>query len=169
MFSFLSFTVAVNTLDAQAQIIGADFPFLVAAALTGFFATVLMTITIMLIRVVGNVHMSIPLMLGSMVFPNAGMAWQRRIGMTMHLMIGSLYGLVFGLFVQNELFFDLNGLSGMIFGVILWSFMMFVVLPMRGLGFFGMAGDKRIWVTVLVGYLVYGISWVFLLPLIFLN
>ena len=167
MFSFLSF--AVSNLDAQAQIIGADFPFLVAAVLTGFFATVLMTITIMLIRVIGHVHMSMPLMLGSMVFPNAGMAWQRRIGMTMHLMIGSFYGLVFGLFLQNEIFFELSGLSGVIFGLILWAFMMVVVLPMRGMGFFGMAGDKRVWVTALVGHLVYGISLVFLLPLIFLN
>ena len=167
MFSFLS--LAVNTLDAQAQVIGSDFPFLVAAVITGFFATVLMTITVMLIRVIGNVHMSMPLMLGSMMLANAPMAWQRRIGMTMHLMIGSLYGLVFGLLLQNELFFDLSGLSGVIFGLILWSFMMVVVLPMRGLGFFGMAGDKRIWAVALAGHLVYGLSLVFLLPLIFIS
>jgi len=84
MFSFLAF--AVNALDAQVQVIGADFPFLVAAVITGFFATVLMSITVMIVRVIGNVHMSMPLMLGSMVVANASQVWQRRIGMMMHLM-----------------------------------------------------------------------------------
>jgi len=87
----------------------------------------------------------------------------------MHLMIGSFYGFVFGFLVQNEIFFELSGISGVIFGLILWSFMMIIILPMRGLGFFGLARDKRIWVAALLGHLVYGISLVFLLPLIFLN
>lgn len=167
MFSLISF--AVNTLDAQVQIIGADFPLFVAAIITGFFATVLMTITIMFIRVVGNVHMSIPLMFGSMMFPRIGDIWQRRIGMTMHLIIGSFFGFVFGLLIQKELLFNLSGLSGATFGLILWVIMMVVMLPIAGYGFFGLAKDRRIWIAALVGHLIYGVSFVFLFPLIFLN
>jgi len=145
------------------------FSFLVAAVITGFFATVLMTMTVMVVRVVGNVHMSMPLMLGSMMLPDAADAWKRRIGMMMHLGIGSFYGFVFGLLIQKEIFFDLTILSGVIFGLILWMIMMVMVLPMRGMGFFGFAGDKRVSAAALLGHLVYGISFVVLLPLIFLN
>ena len=145
------------------------FSFLVAAVITGFFATVLMTITVMVIRTVTHVHMSMPLMLGSMMAPHSPDAWKRRIGMMMHLGIGSFYGFVFGLLIQKEIFFDLTILSGVIFALILWMIMMVMVLPMRGMGFFGFARDKRISVAALIGHLVYGISFVVLLPLIFLN
>ena len=161
---------AAHDLMEQALVVGADFSFPVAALITGFFATAVMTASVMLLHFVGKIGVSIPLMLGMMVSPKASQPWQVRFGLLAHLALGSVFGLLFGYLLQSHyVFSQSNGLSGVLFGFLLWLFMMAVVLPAGRFGFFAMKVDHRLLLATFVGHVIYGLSFAYILPIIFLH
>lgn len=172
IFIFLTPLVAfaAHDLMAQAQVVGADFAFPVASLITGFFATAVMTGSVILLHFVGKIGVSIPLMLGMMMLRKFPQPWQVRVGLMAHLALGSIFGLLFGYLLQNHyLFSQINGFSGILFGLLLWLFMMAVVLPAGRFGFFAMKVDHRLLIATFAGHVIYGLSFAYILPVIFLH
>ena len=169
LFLFLPVAaLAAHDFGAQAQFLETTFPFPVASLVGGFFATVVMSLSIMLLRTAVGIHMNIPLMLGSMMVPGASNPWQQRVGMTTHLVIGSLWGLVFGFLLEFHIFFqEISVLNGILFAFFPWISMMLVIMPMSKRGLFGLKEDNRVWIATLIGHIAYGAALNLFIPLIF--
>ncbi|MBI2462987.1 MAG: hypothetical protein HYV65_02005 [Candidatus Spechtbacteria bacterium] len=132
-------------------------PFLFEYLISGFFATVVMTLSVFFLRNLLGIHLNIPVMLGSMILPGAAEQWHRRIGMTSHLLIGSVLGLIFGLLVYNKiLFYEFTLLNCIGFAILSWLVMMAVLMPISGRGLWGFKQHEHVWVASLAGHVIYG-------------
>lgn len=81
----------------------------------------------------------------------------RVMGRYLHLTLGALWGLVFGLLVEQQFFFvEFTIVSGILFSVIPWLFLVIVLMPLVKKGFFGTKINGYQWLTSLVLYVVYG-------------
>lgn len=163
---------ATSTLTYQGQLSGVtSFPLTIAALIAGFFATVVMILAMILLQVVSKTLMSLPLMLGKLVLPQVSEKDQRTAGTTLHVLIGSTWGLVFGiLFNYAWLPGSLNLIvNGLLFGFVLWLLLMFMILPLVGKGFLGLKLGKYLWSFSLIGHLSYGAFLGFIFPLILLQ
>lgn len=81
----------------------------------------------------------------------------RVMGSYVHLGIGSLWGLLFGTLVANQLFFvEFNIAQGVLFGLIPWLFLMVIIMPVLGKGLFALKINKYQWFAGLILHLLYG-------------
>lgn len=93
----------------------------------------------------------------------------RVLGQYVHLGVGSLWGLLYGILVGRQFFFlEFSAVQGMIFGIIPWLFLMVVVMPFLKQGFFAIKISGYQWFAALVLHLIYGGVMGFLLS-IFIN
>lgn len=161
---------ATSSIQQQAQLSGVTFSLSVAAVISGFFATVVMILVMIFLQLGTKTTMSIPLMLGKMVFPGASEKDKRTIGTTLHLLVGSVWGFVFGMLFQSGWLPEISIIvNGLLFGLALWFLLMLVSLPMMRKGLFGKNISNKLWIFTLVGHLVYGVFLGFIFPLIFLE
>ena len=62
----------------------------------------------------------------------------RTLGSYLHVTLGALWGLVFGQLVEGQFFLvEFTVVSGVLFAIIPWLFLMVVLFPLAGKGFFG--------------------------------
>lgn len=81
----------------------------------------------------------------------------RVMGRYLHLTAGALWGLLFGWLVIKQFFFvDFTMVSGILFGILPWLFLMLVLMPILGKGFFGVKISGYQWLLSLILHLVYG-------------
>jgi len=82
----------------------------------------------------------------------------RIMGRYLHLTLGALWGLAYGLLVQQQLFFvEFTPVSGLIFAILPWLFLMVVLMPLTGSGFFGVKISGYRWLTALILHFIYGL------------
>ena len=117
----------------------------------GVAATVVMTAMMMFVAPMMGVHMDIAASLAGMMH----MPW--AAGLTAHMMLGVIvFPLVYAFVFANRLPGS-PAVRGVIFGVVLWLMMEAVVMPMLGVGFFGMNGPGMMGaVAALMAHLAYG-------------
>lgn len=115
---------------------------------------------------------SISLLLGSLFIKGRKGGSERTVklvGRVLHLLMGALWGLLFGTLVDAKFFFaEFNVPQGMIFSLLPWLMFMLFFLPLTGSGFFGLKVNKFQWFLGLVMHLVYGATLGFLLS-VFIN
>lgn len=93
----------------------------------------------------------------------------RVLGSCAHLIMGSLWGFLYGILVDKQIFLlEFSVVQGMIFGLIPWLFLMTVVMPILGKGLFALKINKYQWLAGLVLHLIYGSVLGFLLS-VFIN
>lgn len=93
----------------------------------------------------------------------------RVLGSYVHLGVGSLWGLLYGIVVDKQFFLlEFNVVQGMIFSLLPWLFLMAVVMPVLGQGFFALKINKYQWFAGLILHLIYG-AIVGLLLSVFIN
>jgi hypothetical protein len=110
-----------------------------------------------------------PFMVGSIIAKGRKERTVRIVGRYMHLGIGALWGVVYGTLVDRQMFFlEFSVAQGIIFSIIPWLFLMAVVTPLAGGGFFGFKINNYRWATSLVLKIIYGTALGFLLS-IFIN
>jgi len=81
----------------------------------------------------------------------------RIMGRYLHLSLGAFWGLMFGILVGKQFFFvEFTLVSGIMFGIIPWLFLMLVLMPLTGSGFFGLKISGYRWATALVLKVIYG-------------
>ena len=81
----------------------------------------------------------------------------RIMGRYLHLATGALWGLLFGWLVTKQLFFvEFTVVSGILFGILPWLFLMTVLMPILGKGFFGVKISGYQWLLALLLHMVYG-------------
>lgn len=101
----------------------------------------------------------IPLMLGGLLDwgkPEPRVT-RRVLGRYLHLGSGALWGLLYGILVEQQFFFvEFTIISGILFAIIPWFFFMVVLLPLAGGGFFGAKINKYQWFAGLLLYVVFG-------------
>jgi hypothetical protein len=140
---------------------------LVNGIISGLLAAVAMSVFMMFLNVVGlKSPLDMPLRLGKMVaqqwFGNTNMPEQkiRRLGMLMHLKIGSFFGLLYTLFLGAG-WLDFLGsniaIRGALYALLPWTVMQLVALPKMGAGTFGMQVSKKVPVATLILHVVYGV------------
>ena len=99
----------------------------------------------------------VPFLLGSLLAKGKPEKTVRVTGRYIHLTSYALWGLLFGLIVEQQFFFlEFNLVQGLLFGIVPWLFFMIVVKPLTGGGFFGIKVGKYRWLTALVLHLLYG-------------
>jgi hypothetical protein len=83
-------------------------------------------------------------------------ATQFALGWTLHIVIGSLgLGALFA-YIEPRLGADTHTRSGVLFGVIAWLFMMLVIMPAAGDGYFGFQVSHIAPIIMLVQQVLYG-------------
>lgn len=98
-----------------------------------------------------------PLMLGQILARGKSEKTIRVTGRYMHLATGALWGFVFSWLVGQQFFFvEFTIVSGLLFGILPWLFLMIVIHPLIGGGFFGIKISGHRWLTSLALYLLYG-------------
>jgi len=133
------------------------FNFALNGIISGFIATVVMSILMMIGRRMNMSPMDLPSSIGKMIMKNRmeGDPAVRRTGMIMHLIIGSLWGL---LFVIIASFYQFNLIwGGLLFAIAIWLLMQIFALPMMGAGLFGSKLGMKVPVMSLIMHLVYGL------------
>ena len=168
-FAQLLFPLAhAATLESQAVMRGATFPYLVAALLAGFFATVVMMLATYILRYLFKSRVDISHILGDIIAPEAHVVWRLRLGTIAQLFIGSVWGFIFGILTQHRIFsLDVNIQSAFFFSLLPWLFMMLIDMPLDKEGAFGIRKDPKISIVTLCGHLVYGLVLIALIPLLF--
>jgi hypothetical protein len=109
-----------------------------------------------------------PLLYGEALLKGKGISEHkmRVVGRSIHLATGALWGLFYGLLTDNQIFFaQFNLIQGVLFSIIPWLFLMVVLLPFVGGGFFGMKINSYRWLTALVLHIVFGIILGYLLAI----
>jgi len=123
----------------------------------GVAGTGAMTMMMLLIAPMMGVHMDIAASLAGMVHA-PGM-----VGMVIHLMMGILiFPLVYGIVLRRYLPGSAL-VRGLIWGSILWMMMEVAIMPMLGVGVFGINGPGMMGaVAALMAHLVYGglLGWI---------
>ncbi len=90
----------------------------------------------------------------------------RIIGRYAHLLMGALWGLLYGILVDQQFFFlEFNVVQGMIFSLIPWLVLMTIVMPALKQGFFASKINKYQWLAGLFLHLLYGAVLGFLLSI----
>jgi len=140
-----------------------DFVFYLIAGVMGAFA-------ISWGRWIGHKYIphfpDVPLLLGTLIAGGKPERIVRVTGRYIHLTSGALWGLLFGVLVDKQIFFsEFSIFYGFIFGVIPWLFFMVVIKPLTGGGFFAIKISKYRWFTALVLHLFYGAVLGFLLSI----
>jgi len=133
------------------------FNFALNGIISGFIATVVMTILMMIGHRMNMSPLDLPSSLGKMVMKDRieGDPAVKRTGMIMHLIIGSLWGLLFVIIVSFYQFSLILG--GLFFGVAVWLLMQIFALPMMGAGLFGSKIGMKVPIMSLIMHLVYGL------------
>jgi len=99
----------------------------------------------------------VPLLLGKLFARGKSEKTTLVVGRSMHLTTGALWGLLFGLLVEQQFFFvEFNLVQGLLFGIVPWLFFMVVVKPLTGGGFFAIKVSSYRWLTSLALHLLYG-------------
>ena len=99
----------------------------------------------------------VPFILGSLLMRGKTERTVRVTGRYIHLTSYALWGLLFGLLVEQQFFFvEFNLAQGLMFGVIPWLFFMIVVNPLTDGGFFGLKVSGYRWLTSLALHALYG-------------
>lgn len=81
----------------------------------------------------------------------------RVMGSYLHLTLGAIWGLLFGILVERQFFFvEFTAVSGILFAIIPWLFLMIVLFPLAGKGFFGIKISKYQWLLALFLHIFYG-------------
>lgn len=81
----------------------------------------------------------------------------RIMGSYLHLTLGAFFGLLFGILVERQFFFvQFSVVSGVLFAVIPWLFLMAVLFPLAGKGFFGTKISGYQWLLALFLHMSYG-------------
>jgi hypothetical protein len=81
----------------------------------------------------------------------------RILGSYLHVTLGALWGFLFGQLVEGQFFFvEFTVVSGILFAIIPWLFLMVVLLPLAGKGFFGTKISKYQWLIALLLHIIYG-------------
>jgi len=80
------------------------------------------------------------------------------VALLLHLVIGSLFGLIYVLFVKKGWLFVTHSpytfLSLLVFAVLSWVVSGLVVFPALQMGLFGRRAGKRVWMEMLASHLV---------------
>ena len=93
----------------------------------------------------------------------------RVMGQYVHLGVGSLWGLLYGMLVERQFFFlEFSIVQGVIFSLIPWLFLMVIIMPALKEGFFALKINKYQWFAGLILHLLYGAVLGFLLS-VFIN
>lgn len=101
----------------------------------------------------------IPLMLGRVI--DWGKPEPKKVarvmGSGLHLATGALWGLIFGVLVQNSILFSKFGImEGILFAILPWLFFLVVLLPLAKGGLFGLKIDKYHWLWAIPMHIVFG-------------
>lgn len=84
------------------------------------------------------------------------------VALLLHLVIGSLFGLIYIVFVKNEWLVFTNSpfsfLSLAIYAVCAWVVTGTVIFPSLGMGLFGGREGQRVWLEMLVSHFVLGVG-----------
>ena len=81
----------------------------------------------------------------------------RVMGQYVHLGVGSLWGLLYGVLVNKQFFFlEFSVAQGMIFSFIPWLVLMLIIMPALKEGFFGSKINKYQWFFALFLHLIFG-------------
>jgi len=115
-------------------------------------------------RIIGEKYIpnfpDMPLLLGRLIDwgkPEPAPA-KRVLGRYLHLGSGALWGLFYGVLVEQQFFFvEFTVVSGVMFAVIPWLFLMVVLLPLTGSGFFGVKISAYQWLLGLSLHVIYGV------------
>ena len=126
--------------------------------LSGLIATVVMTVFMMIGKATGMAPMDLLLMMGRKILGSEAVEKKTRMfGMLQHLIVGTVWGIVYIAAVGNQLYFtELSIRSGLLFALIPWLIMMLVMMPMMGVGVFGLKKSPRVLVLTLLLHLIYG-------------
>lgn len=90
----------------------------------------------------------------------------RIMGSYLHLTLGALWALLFGLLVERQFFFvEFTPVSGVMFGVLPWLFLMLVLLPLARSRFGKVKITGYYWVIAFLLHLLYGLVVGFLLSI----
>lgn len=91
----------------------------------------------------------------------------RILGRYVHLGAGALWGLLYGILVDKQFFFlEFSIVQGMIFSLIPWLFLMLILMPILGGGFFAAKTNKYQWFAGLILHVIYGAVVGFLLSIL---
>lgn len=131
---------------------------LITGLLTGFGATIAMTLLMMLGMKMGLAPLNMPLMLGrQMLGPTSEESSAKKVGLLIHLLMGSLLGLIYHLMIGNQILFsEISYRTGLLFSLLPWALMMIVMMPMMGMGIFGFKKSPMVLPMTLVMHLAYG-------------
>lgn len=129
------------------------------ALFIGLVATLVMSTLMIIYRVSRRAPLNLPLLLGKFAYSNKKLSDKNamRIGILLHLLVGSLWGAVYWFTVPIKTVF-----SGLLFSTIPWFLMMVLVLPILGQGFFGGKVSKYIPEVYLILHAIYGLMLGFL-------
>jgi hypothetical protein len=107
--------------------------------IAGFIATTVLSILMILKAMMGMMpQMNAIKMLSTMAHGFVGTPLTPAVGWLMHFIIGSvLWGLLFALLFER-IPVQTATLKGLVFGTAAWLLMMIMVMPMAGVGFFGL-------------------------------
>ena len=123
----------------------------------GFVATVVLSALMVMKMMMGLMpDLNVIKMMTTIAHGMLGMPAVPVIGWIIHFMIGTvLWGVLFALLGKS-----LPGggyvSKGLSFGVLAWALMMVMVMPMAGVGFFGLSLGMMVPVMTLMLHLVYG-------------
>lgn len=123
------------------------------AILGGLIGTVLMTLMMKFVAPMMGVQMDIAKNLADM------MGTSHMIGLAAHFMLGTLIFPAIYVFLVYSFLAGAPVVRGMIFAVALWAILEIVLMPMMGMGLFGMRGPGPMGaMAALVAHLIYGAS-----------
>lgn len=160
----------MQTLFAQGMQSGADMPLWLAAFLAGSFAAVAMDAVMLAVRLSVHSPFSMPVIVGSVLLPWGRPRERRTLGTAVHLLVGSLLGVLFWYVADTTQLGELPlMMAGTLFALGLWFFLGTVLLPLARRGFMGARTDDFAWAISLLGHIVYALVLVTLLPFIFLS
>jgi hypothetical protein len=136
------------------------FNLLLNGFISGLLATMVMTILMMIGMKTGMAPpLQLPLRLGKKLLGNLSPE-ANKVGLLMHSLIGSLFGLLYTLllglnwinFLGTNVF-----LSGALYALLPWILMQVIALPKLGAGVFGSLVSKKVPVMSLLLHVIYGL------------
>lgn len=129
------------------------------AFFVGLVATLVMSTLMIIYRVSKRAPLNLQLLLGRFVYNNKKFSEKNamRLGIVLHLLTGSLWGVVYWFTVPIKSVF-----SGLLFATIPWFLMMVLVLPVLGQGLFGSKINRYVPEVYLILHAIYGLMLGFL-------
>ncbi len=84
------------------------------------------------------------------------------VGLLLHIVIGTLFGFAYVLFVDRGWLFVTNHPyqfdSFVVFGLLSWIFVNVTIYPLLRMGFFGRREGTHIWMETLISHLLLGVT-----------